>query len=364
MKEAYAMARRSNDIFVPQRERRGIFWLILILILVSAILAVGLVMNNAANRRVTLTTEKVAVMGLDKTYEGFSILHLSDLHASEVGSDPALWRKLLYGKSFHAIVLSGDMVGATGNDEPLLSLIRALRLVKQDVPIYFISGDEDPVPVISTPSASPEVLAEWVRAAQKAGAIYLDAPIAQQVGKKTVWFVPQYLYDMNPESMISSLTSQIASIEETNQQYEGTSGAVYRALKYRLDTMQRTQEAIALMQDADLQVAVNHAPLEPGYIRTSLEWADQTQVFNFRQIDLLLCGDLCGGQWRLPGVGPVYIPDRGFFPGDEGVSGMQRINSINQYVSPGLGASRLNPLPGRLINPPGATLLKFTGDIQ
>ena len=118
------------------------------------------------------------------------------------------------------------------------------------------------------------------------------------------------------------------------------------------------------MTDADLQIAVNHSPLEASYIRTSLEWADQTQVFNFRQIDLLLCGDLCGGQWRLPGVGPVYIPDRGFFPGDEGVSGMQRINSINQYVSPGLGASRLNPLPGRLINPPGATLLKFTGDIQ
>jgi len=358
------MARRSNDIFAPQRERRGIGWLIVILLLLAALIAGGLFMNGAANQRVTLTTEKVAVMGLDKTYEGFTILHLSDLHASELGSDPALWRDLLYGKSFHAIVLSGDMVGATGNDEPLLSLIHALQQVKADVPIYFISGDEDPVPVISTPQGTPEALAGWVRAAQEKGAIYLDAPVSQQVGKRTVWFVPQYLYDMDPDSMIASLTTQIAEMEATGQQYDAQGSAVYRALTYRLDAMQRTQEAIKLMTDADLQIAVNHAPLEASYIRTSLEWADQTKVFNFRQIDLLLCGDLCGGQWRLPGVGPVYIPERGFFPGDGNVMGMQRINSINQYISPGLGASDFYPMPGRLFNMPAATLVRFTSTIQ
>lgn len=358
------MARRNNDIFAPQRERRSVIWTVLILSVLAALIAAGLFMNKAVNQRVTLENEKVPVMGLDKTYEGFSILHLSDLHAAEVGSDPSLWRDLLFGKTFHAVVLSGDMVGAAGNDEPMLSLIHTLQQLKPDVPIYFIAGDEDPAPVISTPQGTPEVLAGWVRAAQEKGAIYLDAPVAQAVGKQTVWFVPQYLYDMDPESMIASLTSQIADMETSGRQYDAEGSAVYRALKYRLDTMQRTQEAIGLMKDDDLQVAVNHAPLEAGYIRTSLEWADQSQVFNFRQIDLLLCGDLCGGQWRLPGVGPVYIPERGFLPGDDGVMGFERINSINQYISPGLGASRVNPLPGRMMNPPAATLLKFTGTIQ
>lgn len=358
------MARRSNDIFAPPRERRGLGTLIIILVLLAALTAAGLFMNQAANQRVTLNNEKVPVMGLAKAYEGFTILHLSDLHAADVGSDPSLWRELLYGKTFHAVVLSGDMVGATGNDEPLLSLIHTLGQIKQDVPIYFISGDEDPIPVLSTPQGTPEVLADWVRAAQQKGAIYLDAPVAQQVGRQTVWFVPEYLYDMDPEIMVSTLTAQIAEMEAAGQQYDAASGAVYRALKYRLDAMQRTQEALKLMKEDDLQVAVNHSPLEASYIRSSLQWADQTQVFNFRQIDLLLCGDLCGGQWRLPGVGPVYLPERGFFPGDDGVSGLQRINSINQYVSAGLGACRLNPLPGRLMNPPAATLLKFTGTIQ
>ena len=360
----HRMARRSNDIFAPQRERHGLVWLILTVLVLSALIAAGLFMNKAANQRVGLTTEKVSVMGLDKGYEGFSILHLSDLHASSIGSDPSLWRDLLYGKSFHAIVLTGDMVGVSGNDEPFLSLIHALQQVKPDVPIYFISGDEDPDPVIVTSQGTPDALADWVRAAQAKGAIYLDAPVSQTVGKQMVWFVPQYLYDMDPATMISSISAQLAEMEAAGKQYEAESGAVYRAMKYRLDAMQRTQAAIKLMKENDLQIAVNHAPLEASYIRSSLEWADQTQVFNFRQIDLLLCGDLCGGQWQLPGVGPVYIPERGFFPGGDNVVGMQRINSINQYISPGLGACQLNPLPGRLMNPPGATLIKFTGTIQ
>ena len=358
------MARRSNDIFAPPQKRGGLGVLILILLLLAALLSAGLFLNKAANQRVALSSEKVAVMGLPKTYEGFTILHLSDLHASALGSDPALWREILYGKTFHAVVLSGDMVGATGNDEPLLSLIHILRQIKQDIPIYFVSGDEDPIPVISTPHGTADVLADWVQAAQRAGAVYLDAPVAQAVGKQTVWFVPQYLYDVDAQLMIDSLQTQLADMEAAGQQYDAQGGAVYRALQYRLDAMQRTQEAIRLMQDSDLQVAVNHAPLETDYIRSSLEWADQTQVFNFRQIDLLLCGDLCGGQWRLPGVGPVYLPERGFFPGNDNVQGMQRINSINQYISPGLGACTLNPLPGRLMNPPGAALIKFTGTIQ
>ena len=358
------MARRSNDIFAPQQERRGLLWTFLVLLLIAAVVAIGLFTNQASNNNVLLKSEKVSIMGLDKAYEGFTVLHMSDLHAAKIGSDPVLWRELLYGKSYHAVVLSGDMVGYTGNDEPLLSLLHALKQLKPDVPVYLISGDEDPAPVITTPQGTADALAAWVLNAQREGAIYLDAPVSQQVGKKTVWFVPQYLYDMEPDDMISSLSAQLAEMEAAGQQYEAESGAVYRALRYRLDAMQRSKEAIAQIKESDIQIAVNHSPLDVDYIRTSLEWADQSKVFNFRQIDLLLCGDLCGGQWRLPGGGPVYLPEKGLFPGDAGVMGMQRINSINQYVSPGLGAGKVIPLPGRLMNPPAVTLLKLTGTIQ
>lgn len=360
------MARRkANYIFVPEKGKRGgAGCLFVVLAVVVALVIAGALMNYAINQRVELKEEKVSVMGLDKAFEGFTVLHVSDLQASSIGSNQELWRELLYGKSFSAVVFSGDMVGYEGNYEPLMSLIHTLRQIKKDVPVYLISGDEDPAPVISTPQGTPEALSEWVREAQRMGAVYLDAPVMQEVGKKRVWFVPAYLYDVDAEGMVGSLTQQKLDMEAKGQQYEAQGGATYRALCYRLDAMQRTVEAQREMLSTDLQVAVNHAPLEASYIRTSLEWANREEVFNFRNISLLLCGHYCGGQWRIPGAGPLYVPLKGWFPGDQNVVGMQRINSINQYISPGIGDSGEYAFSGRLFNAPAVTLLKFTGTIQ
>lgn len=357
--------RKTSYIFAPEKQKSGnlgcVFTFLGVLV---ALAAAALLFNYAANTRVTLKSASVPVMGLDKAFEGFTILHISDLHASRLGSDIELWRTLLYSKTFHAVVLSGDMVGKTGNSEPLLSLIHTLQQIKSDAPIYFVSGDEDPSPVNYTPRGTPEVLSNWVLEAQALGAIYLDAPVCQQVGKKNVWFVPEYLYDVDANGMLGSLQAQKAEMEAQGKQYESEGGATYRALCYRLDAMERTVEAQKSILATDLQVAVTHAPLTSDYIRASLEWANQDEAFNFRSIDLLLAGHYCGGQWRLPGVGAVYVPDVGWFPPDEGIMGMQRVNSINQYISCGVGAGSYSPLRGRLFNAPGVTLIKFTSSIQ
>ncbi len=360
------MARRKSAyIFAPEKQRGGGLGCAMpALMLLVAAAAAALLFNYAANTRVSLEMETVPVMSLDKAFEGFTVLHLSDLHAAALGSDMELWQNLLFSKTFRAVVVTGDMVGCGGDDEPLLSLIHTLQQLNPNAPIYFVAGDDDPAPVISTPRGTPEVLADWVRAAQQEGAVYLDAPVGQQVGKRTVWFVPQYLYDVDAEGMLGSLQNQKADMEALGQQYEAEGGAVYRALCYRMDAMERTVAAQKAMLNTDLQIAVTHAPLVKDYIRSSLEWGETSQTFGFRNVSLLLAGHLCAGQWRLPGVGAIYVPDEGWFPPDEGVVGMQRVNSLNQYISAGLGASEKLPMRGRLFNPPRVTLLKFTARIQ
>lgn len=356
--------RRSEYIFVQEKPKRnGWGCLFTLLALVLVICGLAFVYNAASNSRVSVESEKVSVMNLDRAYEGFTVLHMTDLHAADIGSDAELWQSVLQNQKWDAVVLGGDMVGSEGDFEPMLSLIHILQQLRPDAPIYFIAGDDDPAAVVSTPRGTPEALNDWVRVAQQAGAIFLDAPVSQAVGKKTVWFVPESLYGMDAAGSAASLQKQKETMEEKGQQYEVEGGAAYRALCYRLDVMQRTVEAQQTMLSSDLQIAVAHAPLEKSYIRTSIEWADDTQAMNFRAIDLLLTGHYCGGQWRLPGLGPVYVPELGWFPGDEGIQGMQRINSINQYISPGLGASEYYPLKGRLFNSPAVTLLKFTSTL-
>jgi len=360
------VGRRNNGYIFVQQEKRGPNWgcLVTFVILIAAIIATGALVNSASNKKVQLNEQKVNVMGLDKTYEGFTILHISDLHASQLGSDLTLWRDLLRGKSYRAVVMTGDMVGKSGEYEPMISLIHTLKQINPDAPIYFIAGDEDPAPVLSTARGTPQVLDKWVLAAQGEGAIYLDSPQALEVGKRKVWFTPQYLYDMDAEGMLGSLNNQKADMEAKGMQYDSAGGATYRALCYRIETLERTVIARRQMSDTDLQIAVNHTPLDTDYIRESLEWAQQTHPFNFRNISLLLCGDRCAGGWRLPGGKAIYVDELGWFPSDEGLVGMQRVNSLNQYISPGLSAPETLLFKGRIFNPPQVTLIKFTAMLE
>ena len=293
--------RKNTYLFAPQKMRRSHAgaWLVTLLMIVAIVTSVWL-SNSSANRKVTLEEEKIHIMALDKTFEGFSVLHISDLHASALGNDLSLWRDLLFGKKYDAVVMSGDMVGQSGNYEPMLSLIHNLKQLRPDTPVYFIAGDDDPAPVLSTARGTPQVLAEWVRAAQAEGAVYLDAPVSQAVGKKKVWFSPQYLYDVEVNGMIGALLNQRQTMEDNGAQYDAEGGASYRALCYRIEAYQRTQLALKELLSTDMQIAVNHAPLDASYIRESLEWANQDKAYNFR--NLWTCR---ARRWPLPTLSAI-----------------------------------------------------------
>ncbi len=356
---------QSYYIFAPEKTKhRGPGCLFLLLSVLFAAVVLCLLTNAAMNRKTNLLTEKVRIMSLDKKLENFTLLEVTDLHGDERGLDAEMWKNLLYGKSFSAVTMTGDMVGKDGDYTPLVSLIKILRQIKADVPIYFIAGDEDPAPVQSDLHGNREVLADWVRAAQEAGGIYLDRPVNQAVGKITVWFTPEYLYSVDIAGMQESLTRQKTDMETQGQQYEAEGGASYRALCYRLDAMTACAAAMKTMSKDDLQIGLTHVPLEADYVREMVEWADETAVFSFRRLSLVLAGHYCGGQWRLGGLGPLYVPDKGWMIGDDGIFGMQRINSLNQYIGGGLSASSIYPMPGRLLNTPSVTLLSYTAKIE
>ncbi|HPF87907.1 MAG TPA: metallophosphoesterase [Candidatus Limiplasma sp.] len=360
----------SYIFFEEKKKHHASGCLILLLAVIFAILALSILSNTLLNQRLTLETEKVRVMNLDSGYNNLTILHISDLHGSEIGFETETWKDLLFGKGFTAVVMTGDMVGAGGDYAPLITLIKTLHEIKADVPIYFIAGDEDPTAVVSELHGSPEPLAEWVRAAQAEGAIYLDRAIGQTVGKKTVWFIPEYLYsigltdDAGIKGMVSTLERQKEEMEASGRQYEAEGGASYRALCYRLEAYEESADAIAAMTEDDLQIGVIHVPLDADYVRQMTEWADEDDVFSYRNLSLVLAGHYCGGQWRLGSLGPVYVPDFGWFPGDEGIVGMMRINNISQYISGGLAASGVYPMPMRLFNVPTITLLSYTAKLE
>ena len=77
--------------------------------------------------------------------------------------------------------------------------------------------------------------------------------------------------------------------------------------------------------------------------------------------DLILCGHAHGGQWRIPFVGAIYVPELGWLPKDDLIQGLSYLSGIPQYISPGMGSDpHYEHQPGRIFNNPVITKITLT----
>jgi uncharacterized protein len=102
--------------------------------------------KNAGN--VQLRRNAVRIPNLPEAFDGFTILHLSDLHADMSG--PAMLRvaELLHGLDYDLCVLTGDYRGRTyGDYQPCLESIARLRhALRGD--IYAVLGNHDSIAMV------------------------------------------------------------------------------------------------------------------------------------------------------------------------------------------------------------------------
>lgn len=352
------MARRQDDIFSGEARggRRFLPGAALVLfLLLAALFTWNLTMLNT----VTYTKDYVTIANLPRELENWTILHLSDLNGADLGNRQSAVRTAIGTRSYSCIVLSGNMVGASGDVQPLLDLV---SILPQGTPVLLLPGDADP-PLYNL-SGEGGVYADWAAALQAAGVTILDEPIAFQREKKTIWFVPEYLYTLNIEGTLTAYQNQLdalnAQVEALTPEQEGQK----RNARYQVERMQRILEKIDSMKEEDIQVAVSHIPLTRQGMTEARLYANDRKAFSFSRVSLVLAGGYCAGQWRIPGVGAIYVPELGFFPEDVQITGLGYLGGVWQHISPGLGPSSLYPwMPFRLFNSPGATMLVLTSSV-
>lgn len=350
---------RKQDYFFsgePRKRSSAPRWILGIFLTAIVLL---LVINYGVSHQVTYVRQTALVPDLPADLENYVILHLSDLHGETLGENQANILSAIGKRSFSCIVFTGDMVGEKGDVEPLLTLINQLP---KDTPKLLIPGDSDPPLVIETAHDSLSVYASWAVKLQEAGVTILDEPVCFTRGKSRVWFVPEYLYTLDVDSTEKSYQAQLDLLNASVNPLTPDEAARKRAAEYQVARMQRIRDIKKDMKATDVQIAVTHAPLTESYIRSmALPGGD---VFSLRNVSLILAGHYAGGQWRLPGLGALYVPEVGFFPPDEQIVGMDYISGIPQYISPGLAASPFYPLPGRLLNGPAVTCVTLSASIQ
>lgn len=349
-------ASRSENLFSRRKKRFPLGRIVLAALLMVVLLGGGY--NVILNSGVRVQTVTVAMPGLPSAFEGYTLLHLSDLYGTHLGDGHAKLAKALSGQTYSAVCITGDMTAANGDAQAFLDLLDLLGSKK---PILFVAGEQDPPVVLTDASQGESVLADYVVAAQQRGAVYVDAPVYLESMGKRIWFTPESALTLDVESTMTTLSERLAL-----EQAENASGAdayMHRqSLEYQLDRVQRIADAREMMSEDELCVVLTHAPLDEAFISGTSQLGVVNKLIS--RIDLILAGHFNGGQATLPFIGPIYLPGAGFFPGAQGVSGLVRTGELLAHISPGLGVNPRHLIPMRLFNPPAVTLVKLTGKIE
>ena len=190
---------------------------------------------------------------------------------------------------------------------------------------------------------------------------YLEAILMITREKGRIWFVPEDLYAMDLEGMRNVFRKQIGELNDRATTLTADDAARIRALEYEVRRIDELEEIRKEILPTDIQVALTHTPLTREYVADLVSWGGKEDTFSMRYASLILAGHYNGGQWRLPFVGAVHVPELGWFPEDSLVQGLSYLEGIPQYVSPGLGSDpHYEYQPGRVFNPPVMTRIVLT----
>ncbi len=238
---------------------------------------------------ITVTNEKIP-----DEFDGYRIVQVSDLHNARFGKDNSRLIEMLKDASPDIIVITGDVV-----DSSHTNMERAIDFLREAVkiaPCYFVTGNHE------------TYVKDSVEEIKKTGVKVLQSE----------------------EVVLSRNGAEIYMVGVDDPRY--------------VEDLYMEYSDIALGKIKDIytkdgfKILLSH---NPDYIDKYAESG----------ADLVFCGHVHGGQFRLPYVGGLLSPNRTLFPKYD--SGVYTRGSTTMIVSRGLGNS---VIPVRLNNRPEVIL--------
>jgi len=268
------------------------------LVLFIIIVLIGFVFyqNNSIEKTfIEYTDERVP-----KAFNGFKIIHISDLHNKSFGKDQEKLLKKIKEEAPDIIVITGDLI-----DRRKYNLEVALTFVRGAVdisPVYYVSGNHE----------------AWSAQYEK---------IKDELVSLNVEVLDDEKLSINKENSFIDIIGLKDPDFNTSSYLEGN------------DTLALEKNLRDLSNEDNFQILLSHRP----------------ELFNLyaeEKIDLIFSGHAHGGQFRLPFIGGVIAPDQGLFP--EYTSGLYAKDKSTLIVSRGLGNSII---PIRFFNQPEIIVL-------
>ena len=260
--------------------------LIVIALTIVALFAFFTYQNNA----ITISEINYKNDKVPEAFNGYKILHISDLHNKEFGDKQSSILAKIKKINPDVIVITGDLIDSNRtNIDVSLDLINGAIDV---APIYYVSGNHE---------EHSGIYNQLKSRLEEAGVIVLD-------NKKT-----EVIKDDQSIEIIG--LSDIAFNNDNNW----LNGDLLNTL---------------VEKNGTFKILLSHRP-------------ELFEIYSNSNADLVFSGHAHGGQVRIPFVGGLIAPEQGFFP--ELTEGIHTSNDTSIVISRGLGNS---VVPVRIFNRP------------
>jgi len=259
-----------------------------------------------SNFKLETTEYTIENPDLPKSFEGYKIVHLSDLHNAEFGENNKNLIKIITEENPDAVFVTGDTIDGfyTNTTIPIDLFKEVLKICD----VYFIVGNHE------------------IRSDTNIYYEFLDklAEIGVTVLKDTSTYI-----ERNSEKI------QVIGLNDASD---------YKA-NYNDNYKEEIVKTINNLDDKEsFSVLLSHHPeLFDDYAKTN--------------VDLVFSGHAHGGQFRLPFIGGLIAPEQGLFPKYD--AGIFTENNTTMVVSRGLGNSII---PVRINNSPEVVVVTLKTD--
>lgn len=256
--------------------------------------------GNSAGFRVVRYT--VLSKQVPREFDGYKIVHLSDLHGEVYGRDNNILIREIHKLRPDIIAMTGDM--ADGRKKIDMGLVNLCKKLCRLCPVYYVPGNHE-----------QELPAK----------IY--AGLVGQMRETRVTVLENQKYTISRQGGLLKLYGLVTPLPYYK---DPRSEGYVRGIHF---SEENTRQLLGNADRGCCNILLAHNPL---YYPSYRDWG----------ADLTLCGHIHGGIVRVPGLGGVLSPDITLFPKYDGGHFIE--NDRHLIVSRGLG----NHFLIRVFNPP------------
>lgn len=282
------------------KKQKYIVFAVLCAVLIGLVVWVAWGNTALELNRYTITSSR-----LPKSFDGYRIAHVSDLHNTQIGENNEKILTILREADPDIIAITGDLIDSRNTDVEI-----ALQFVQEAMkiaPCYYVTGNHE---------ARKSEYNKLKSGMESNGVIVLE--------------------DSNAEINIDGNTITIIGVNDPSFQTDYLFGDSESIMNTKLAKLHTNEDGFTIL--------LSHRP-------------ELFDTYVAHDLDLILSGHAHGGQFRIPVIGGVVAPNQGFFP--EFDAGIYTEGNTNMFVSRGIGNSIL---PFRINNRPEVILIELKSD--